>query len=49
MVPERLTKLPPVAWRALSPIMPTFLWVGTPGDRVPAGPPTRSTPALLAS
>ena len=48
MVPRRLEKLPPLAWHSLAPIMPTFLWVGTPGHRVPAGPETRSRPVLLS-
>lgn len=38
LVPTRLRAAPPILWRALSPIMPTFLWVGTPGSRRPAGP-----------
>ncbi len=36
MVPARLANAPAVLWRALAPIMPTFLWLGTVGDRSPA-------------
>lgn len=41
VVPRRLRRMPPAFWMAAQPIMPTFLWVGTPGERVPTGPPTR--------
>ena len=35
MVPRRLAKLPGAFWHTLSPIMPTFIWLGTVGTRVP--------------
>ena len=47
MVPPKLEKTPPAVWRALAPIMPTFIWVGTPGDRSPAGWQTRQPPTRL--
>jgi SAM-dependent methyltransferase len=49
IVPARLAGLPPMLWRAFAPIMPTFIWIGTPGRRRPAGPATRQDPTLLAS
>jgi ubiquinone/menaquinone biosynthesis C-methylase UbiE len=48
MVPARLEGLPPMIWRCLAPIIPTFVWLGTPGARRPAGPPTRQAPTRLA-
>ncbi len=47
LVPPRLEKTPPAVWRALAPIMPTFIWLGTPGDRRPAGRTTRQLPTRL--
>jgi SAM-dependent methyltransferase len=44
MVPAKLAGAPPAFWRALSPIIPTFIWVGTPGAGRPAGPMTRVPP-----
>lgn len=44
MVPARLSSAPPLLWRSLAPIIPTFIWVGTPGARRPAGPPTTVSP-----
>jgi ubiquinone/menaquinone biosynthesis C-methylase UbiE len=44
MVPAKLAKLPPAVWRSLGPIIPTFIWVGTPGTSRPAGAPTRQPP-----
>jgi SAM-dependent methyltransferase len=49
VVPRRLATAPPVVWRALAPVMPTFIWVGTHGDRRPAGGPTKTPPTLLSS
>jgi ubiquinone/menaquinone biosynthesis C-methylase UbiE len=45
MVPARLAAAPPALWKALAPIIPTYVWVGTPGPATPAGPPTRVAPA----
>lgn len=47
MVPARLAQAPMRMWHALQPVIPTFIWVGTPGDRRPAGPATREAPVLL--
>jgi ubiquinone/menaquinone biosynthesis C-methylase UbiE len=47
MVPRRLAQLPPAAWRLLAPIMPTFIWVGTPGTARPRGKRTRHAPDRL--
>jgi 2-polyprenyl-3-methyl-5-hydroxy-6-metoxy-1,4-benzoquinol methylase len=45
LVPRWLRNLPPAAWRALAPIVPTFVWIGTPnpalrplGGSVKVGP-----------
>jgi SAM-dependent methyltransferase len=35
VVPRRLAGLPGAAWHALAPIIPTYVWIGTPGDRQP--------------
>jgi len=47
MVPTRLSSAPPLLWRSLGPIIPTFIWVGTPGTRRPAGPSTTAAPRLV--
>ena len=47
MVPARLENTPPAVWRALAPIIPTYIWVGTPGPQVPAGSLTRQPPTKL--
>lgn len=39
VVPAPLDKLPTAAWRIGRPLMPTFIWVGTKGERAPAGSP----------
>jgi SAM-dependent methyltransferase len=44
MVPERLRSAPPAVWKALSPVIPTFIWVGTPGTAAPRGPVARVAP-----
>ncbi|MEO6880692.1 MAG: class I SAM-dependent methyltransferase [Mycobacteriaceae bacterium] len=49
MVPRRLAEAPPQLWRALQPVIPTFIWVGTPGGSRPAGAPTTSPPQWLTS
>ncbi|SOD73010.1 2-polyprenyl-3-methyl-5-hydroxy-6-metoxy-1,4-benzoquinol methylase [Jatrophihabitans sp. GAS493] len=49
MVPARLAAIPPAAFKALAPVMPTFVWVGTPGDWEPAGSPTRERPRLIST
>jgi SAM-dependent methyltransferase len=47
IVPRSLARAPRSFWRALQPIMPTFVWVGTPGTASPAGPTTRVAPARV--
>jgi SAM-dependent methyltransferase len=47
LVPRRLRGAPPVFWRAMSPVIPTFIWVGTPGCGRPAGPRLSVNPARL--
>lgn len=47
LLPGPLTMLPGALSRVLQPIMPTFVWIGTPGGRTPAGPPTRSAPRAV--
>jgi len=49
MVPARLSSAPPWFWRSLAPIIPTFIWVGTPGSQRPAGPATTVPPSPLSS
>jgi ubiquinone/menaquinone biosynthesis C-methylase UbiE len=49
MVPARLSSAPAAFWRALTPIIPTFVWVGTPGSRRPAGGPTTVAPTCLST
>lgn len=48
MVPARLAAAPVQFWRALAPIIPTFIWVGTPGDRRPSGPLTLVEPTRIS-
>ena len=45
MVPPKLRKVPVAAWRAGMPLLPTYIWVGSPASACPAGdqlvvPPT---------
>jgi 2-polyprenyl-3-methyl-5-hydroxy-6-metoxy-1,4-benzoquinol methylase len=50
LVPPRLRKLPPAAWRALRPIVPTFVWIGTPdGALRPRGGAAKVAPDRLAA
>ncbi len=44
MVPGPLAGAPPAVWSVLSPVIPTFVWIGTPGNSAPQGPVTRVTP-----
>jgi SAM-dependent methyltransferase len=48
VVPAPLERLPTMAWRALRPVMPTFIWVGTKTALEPAGRPVRCPPRRLA-
>lgn len=47
LVPRRLRRAPPAFWRTVSPVIPTFIWVGTPGRRQPAGPRLTVNPSLV--
>lgn len=47
MVPRLLSSAPPLFWQALAPIIPTFVWVGTPGSRRPSGPATTVPPVAV--
>jgi ubiquinone/menaquinone biosynthesis C-methylase UbiE len=49
IVPARLRGMPTAGWHALAPIMPTFIWIGTPGDSRPRGPMLEPSPKLLAN
>jgi SAM-dependent methyltransferase len=49
VVPRALARAPLGFWKALEPIIPTFIWVGTPGDMRPGGPPTRVPPTRIDS
>jgi SAM-dependent methyltransferase len=49
LVPQRLRMMPLAFWRAMTPVLPTYLWVGTPGSRQPAGPELTAAPVSLSS
>lgn len=44
VVPGFVGRLPPAVLRALLPVVPTYVWVGFAGPRMPAGPPLRVPP-----
>ena len=44
MVPTRLATAPPQFWKALTPLIPTYIWLGTKSGTAPAGGPTRCPP-----
>ncbi len=44
-----VTSIPTAVKRALLPVVPTYLWIGTTGDREPAGPALRVPPARMRS
>lgn len=46
-VPAAASRLPMFAVKAISPILPTFLWVATKSDRSPEGPPLAEPPKKL--
>jgi SAM-dependent methyltransferase len=48
MVPRRLENAPTAFWHALSPIMPTYVWIGTPTGRRPASGSTREPPKQIS-
>jgi ubiquinone/menaquinone biosynthesis C-methylase UbiE len=43
-VPARLQSAPPAVWKALYPIIPTYIWVGTKGTDAPRGPVAKVAP-----
>lgn len=45
LVPRRLRGAPPGFWRAISPVLPTYIWVGSPASRQPQGPVLPTAPA----
>lgn len=49
MVPGPLAKVPAGAWRLARPVIPTFIWIGTKSQRVPATTGGRRPPRRLAT
>ncbi|HEY2690339.1 MAG TPA: class I SAM-dependent methyltransferase [Streptosporangiaceae bacterium] len=47
LVPRRLRGAPAGFWRAMSPVIPTFIWVGSPAPRQPDGPRLEVNPARV--
>jgi len=47
LVPRRLRGAPLAFWRAVSPVIPTFIWVGTPARSEPQGPRLDVNPARV--
>jgi ubiquinone/menaquinone biosynthesis C-methylase UbiE len=47
MLKGPLASVPVQIWRALTPIIPTYIWVATPSDRRPAGPPSLVAPTQV--
>lgn len=47
MVPARLRNAPIALWKVMSPVIPTFIWLGTKHDAPPAGGPTRIAPVRV--
>jgi len=47
LVPGGLRGAPLAFWRAVSPIIPTFIWVGTPARRQPEGPRLEVNPGRV--
>lgn len=47
LVPGRLRGAPLGFWRAISPIIPTFIWVGSPASGQPAGPQLEVNPVRV--
>jgi ubiquinone/menaquinone biosynthesis C-methylase UbiE len=37
LVPRRLLGAPPAFWRAIAPVLPTYIWLGTPASQEPRG------------
>jgi ubiquinone/menaquinone biosynthesis C-methylase UbiE len=47
LVPARLRSAPPAVWKAIAPVIPTYVWIGTPGASSPQGPATRVPPTRV--
>jgi SAM-dependent methyltransferase len=47
LVPRRLRRAPLAFWRALSPVLPTYIWVGTPATHAPRGQHLKVNPARV--
>ncbi|WP_299924008.1 class I SAM-dependent methyltransferase [uncultured Nocardioides sp.] len=49
MITPTMDRIPPRAWRTLVPVLPTYIWVLTPGDRQPGGTRTNPPPRRLTA
>lgn len=49
VMPSRLSWVPPASLKLMAPIIPTFIWIGTPGALRPAGPALRLPPRQVPS
>jgi 2-polyprenyl-3-methyl-5-hydroxy-6-metoxy-1,4-benzoquinol methylase len=49
LVPRRLRSAPPLLWQAMTPVIPTFIWVGTPSSVRPAGPLAKVEPSRIVT
>jgi SAM-dependent methyltransferase len=47
LIPRRLRGAPLGFWRAMSPVLPTFIWVASPAPRQPEGPRLEVNPVRL--
>lgn len=47
VVPDALARAPLAFWKALQPVMPTFLWIATAGTQEPVGTGPRLAPARV--
>ena len=47
LVPGKLRSLPLAGWKALLPVLPTYIWVGSPQSSGPAGPPVQVAPTAI--
>ncbi|RJS44967.1 class I SAM-dependent methyltransferase [Nocardioides cavernaquae] len=47
VVPRRLAGMPIGFFRALRPVIPTFIWIGTPGTTQPQGPAVKCPPSAI--
>lgn len=47
LVPRRLRSAPPGFWHAISAVLPTYIWIGSPAGREPAGAALSVGPARI--